>query len=198
MRFIKNIVIVFFLFVSIACSAQKAEYDVINDFLDTELSKMMYDSIYLIEKPLQKSESIKMYEKSFNERSANKKHKETWVIPEIENWTINQDEINRLKKELGKEDKNWKLSDFKNQSFIVYPEELIRSRDFIISHSSAKKYVFNLSRPVLNKEKNFAIFQFYPSFLIGGASSDLGGLILMKKENKKWVQVAVIQYAVYN
>jgi hypothetical protein len=198
MRFIKNIVIVLFLFVSIAGSAQKAEYDVINDFLDTELSKITYDSIYVIEKPLERDESIKMYEKSFNERSVNNKHKETWVIPEIENWPVNKDEINLLKKELEKEDKNWKLSDFKNQSFIVYPEELIRSRDFIISHTSAKKYVFNLSRPVLNKEKDFAVFQFYPSYLIGGASSDLGGLILMKKDDKKWIQVAVIQYAVYN
>ncbi|MFD2601433.1 hypothetical protein [Flavobacterium suzhouense] len=194
----KNIISLFLIFCGVTSFAQKAEYDVINNFLEVELSKMNYDTIFVIEMPLQRSESVKLYEKSFHERLVNNDYRETWVIPEMIDWPINQDEIDLLKKEIKKENEKWTLSDFKNKKIIILPEKTIRGKDFIVSNISAKNYVFNLSRPVLNTQKDFAVFQFYPSLLIGGGSSDLAGLILMKKHNKKWIQIAVIQNAVYN
>jgi len=197
----KKALLLILLFVSIAGSAQKAEYDVVNDFLEVELSKKDYDTIFVIEQPLQKTKSIQMYKEAFKQKDVSNasSEKQIWVYPETIFWPWDEKNVDEIEIKLQKEnDKPWTNKDFKNQNFIFYPEKIVRSRDFIISNISANKYVFNLSRPLLNKNKDFAIFQFYPSFLVGGGSSANDGLILMEKKGDKWIQVAVMQYAVYN
>ncbi|MNK22240.1 hypothetical protein D3C87_405140 [compost metagenome] len=183
-----------------SCSAQKGEYDAINDFLEAELSEKLYDTIYIIENPIKRVEIIKLYEQAYNERLLNNEHpKGTWVTPSIADWPLGITEIEQFKKDLKDEkaSKNWESNDFRNKNFIILPEKIIRNKDFIIKHVSVKNYVFNLSKPIFNKNKNVVMFQFYPSLMVGGVFFNNKGLILMKKENGKWVLVSSIREAVY-
>lgn len=196
-----KIIIVFFLsFIFLSCSAQKVEYDVINDFLDNELLLIPHDTVYVIEEPLDNIKLLEIYEQALKEKKLTNESptKKVWVYPELEFWPLTDLEVNKIRNNLSKDitPELWKDKNFKDKSYIIYRKEILRSKEFKIKHTS-NNIILNLSKPIFSDDNTHALFQFYPSSIIGGSAYELSGVVLMKKEYNRWNKVAVLMPAVY-
>jgi len=189
-------------FLIISCSVKKAGYAVINDFLDVELKDYKIDSIHVQIEPYDVKEAIQLYEDGYNGRDdQSPSYAKVWTTPEIKDWPISMDEINKIRKNLKGQDIEWSEADFKNKSFVFYHASVLKDMNFRASHrvKGTKEYVLRLSRPVFNKMKTYALFKYYYSELLMGSSPESGhrGAVIMKKENGKWIALASIREAVY-
>lgn len=200
----KNIISSFLIFYSVTSFAQKAEYDVINDFLEVELRDYKYDSIHVQIEPFDVRGAIKLYEQGYKERNYSEKDNETvWVNPyTFKDWPFTEEDIKDVSEKLNRTDKNWSKADFKDKNFVFKRASVLKDRKFRISHVEAwkKEYILRLSHTVFDRQKKYALFQFYLSELIlGGSREDKHmGAIIMKKVNNKWIALASIKEAVYN
>ena len=184
-----------------SCSAQKAEYAVINDFLEAEHKSIEYDTIYVSIEPYDVLEAIKLYEVAYEGRNdQNSSYAKVWTTPELTDWPLSGQDISRMKENLSGTDKNWTEADFRNKRFVFKTGSVLEDRKFKISHfdKGTKEYVLRLSRPVLNKDKTYALFRYYfTELLMGSSPGPNRGAVIMRNKNGKWVVVASIREAVY-
>lgn len=117
--------LLFILFLTFNCSAQKAEYDVINDFLASELKNVKYDTIYLQTEPLDNVEMLWLYEQAYKERSPARKDPESvWLSQKANEWPLDEKGIIYLRKRIKANENNWEAEDFNNKSF-VFKEKML-------------------------------------------------------------------------
>jgi len=184
-----------------SCSAQKAEYDVVNDFLNSELDGFQYDSIHVRVQPLDDFEMVELYEKAYKERNNQNSDLSTvWISPELNEWPFNEEEINDLKKNLKANVKEWEKTDFRNKNFVFKTADIVEDMDFRVSHlgKGTKEYVLRVSHPVFDNKKTYALFKFYfTELFFGGSPAKNRGTVVMKKINNKWVVLSSIREAVY-
>lgn len=196
----KKIIYILCVLPLLSCSVQKTQdYNVINAFLEDEISKMPYDTIYIKQEPLNFDETIKLYEQAYSEKDlGDEEYKGIWVSPKIQDWPLDNNGITEIKSKITDEIIiNWTKKDFKNKRFKVYPEQILKSKMFIVEHASVRYFVFSLSKPIYSKDKSYALFQFYPSFISGSSSSYDEGVIIMKRYKGKWYRLGLLSYAVY-
>lgn len=183
------------------CSAQKAEYAIVNDFIEAELRGLTYDSIHVQIESLDNVSALKLYEQAYNERlSQNSITAGVWIEPELKEWGFGEAEIQSLESSLNKEMYNWRQEDFKNKKFVFKKSVQLKNINSLKDHLNAdtKEYIIRISKPILSKSKKYALFQFYFSnFSIGYAPTPNRGTMVMKKEKENWVVLSSIREAAY-
>ena len=183
------------------CSAQKAEYDVINDFLAVELKDIKYDSIHVRLEPYDVREALDLYEQGYKIRDDQTSSYTTiWIIPELEEWPFSEKDIVNIKKNLQGKDKQWTKADFANKGYVFKKDSILKDMNFKVSHidEGTTEYVLRLSRPILNKSKTYALFKYYfTELFMGGSAGKNRGAVVMKKENGKWIVLSSIREAIY-
>lgn len=169
----------------ISCSSSKVEKEVINDFVNKELTTDKSITI-LVEEALPKIKALEYYENAYNQR--NLYEGEIRFAPNgypPYTWEIDSVEIGVLKKEIIKDTAtyHWKKTDFKDQKLNIIPYKTIRKRG---SHQLGEKGIY-LSRPLITTDKKHA-FLFYKSFAVEiGFSNEKA--VLLKKVNGVWVEL---------
>jgi len=190
------------LFLTFNCSAQKAEYDVINDFLKTELLGHSYDTIHVRVEPLPLLEMIKLYEKAYIERNNENLNSATvWVTPKIKKWPFIDKDINEIKDNTTSDKWKWMIEGFSAKNLVVKDSTITDIRGFQLSHMNTgkKEYTLKLSKPVFSKNKKYAIFLVYfNELLLRGNPFPHSGLVIMKKEKNRWTLFSNINEVVYN
>lgn len=183
------------------CSAQKAEYTIVNDFIEAELKGFKYDSIHIQIESLDNVSTLKLYEQAYNERdSQNSTTAEVWIEPELKEWGFGEAEIQDVKNSLNKERFNWRRQDFKNKKFVFKNSVQLKNINSLKDHLNAgtKEYIIRISKPILSKNKKYALFQFhFSNFSIGYVITPNRGAIVMKKEKEKWVVLSSVREAAY-
>lgn len=192
----KHLLFIFFL--AFTCSAQKVEYDIINDFLETELKGFKYDSIHVQTKILDNVRTKKLYQQAYEERfNQNSESSLVWVTPIFNEWPFKEDEI--LERNHHGDKTEWLKDDFVNKDFVLKSEVVLDSNEFISTHLDKKEYRFAMSQPIFSRNGRYAIFYFYLNTIyLGSTPSSNNGAVIMKKENGKWIVVASIIEAIYN
>lgn len=184
------------------CSAQKAEYAIVNDFIEAELRGLTYDSIHVQKEPVNIIVALNLYELAYNERmEQNASLARVWIKPELKEWPFDKKEIESLKKGSVKITDDWEGRDFSNKRFVFKNKAIIDDIRFRKSYldKGTNEYVLRLSRPIYTKNKTYALFNFdFRGLLLGGGATSNIGTIIMKKENGKWIVLSNIREAVYD
>lgn len=164
----------FLLFVVLhaVCSAQKAEYGVVNTFLKEELSGIRYDTIFIARDKLKDSETIRLYKQAYREFKLNDIVDEVWIIPKLEELPIDEIEVDELAlRSLKDTVPFWRDTDFRiNGINVENTEKMLRSNQFFKNHSKDENYILSLSQPLITKRGNYTIFQFYITTMSGDVS----------------------------
>lgn len=186
------------LFLTLTCSAQKAEYDVVNDFLEMELKELKYDSIYVQTEMLDNSRTKKLYQQAYEERfNQNSESSLVWVTLVFNEWPFKEDEI--LERNPHGDKTEWLKDDFVNKDFVLKSEVVLDSNEFISTHLDKKESRFAMSQPIFSRNGRYAIFYFYLNTIyLGSTPTSNNGAVIMKKQNRKWIVVASIREAIYN
>ncbi|KOS06463.1 hypothetical protein AM493_10760 [Flavobacterium akiainvivens] len=187
----KWLIIYSLLILSLAsCSSVKRDRQVINAFLDPQLTKKQYDTIFVVEKPVPSSGILKLFQ------NPNKDEYNSYTLIKIGNQNLAMPldslKINKLDTLFQKE-VNWTKEDFTLPVQIATGN--LNTNEFISSHLSPKNHVLYLSKPVYTKDKKYALFCLdIRAIPISSASSliDYKDLIIMEKINGKWIHTAVI------
>jgi len=182
-----------------SCSSAKQDYSVINDFLDTELNTIKYDTLFVKIKAIDRIDGLKKYEQAYKERNyGTDKLRQMWINPPLNPWPIDSLEIDSLKQRLSKDEKKlWNKSEFKNKELIIAESTVHNDKEFLRHHLRADNYVLTISQPFYDKKQLYAFFVYYHSPIFGNGSSSTSGLIVMKKTNGKWLQISWIENEVY-
>ncbi len=179
----------------ISCSSQKQDIGVINNYVNFALATTNYDTLFVAEQPISKSSVLSYYYKI--KSSENKAGKITYTNPSnFTDWPIEDEAINTMMEENDNNSSNWETKDF-DVKVIIVKQESIKTKEFITKHINPRNYILYISKPIYNEQKDRAFFQFDTTKVGVGKGPFEHGIIIMKKENGKWIKEALLSEDIY-
>ncbi|MCW4468315.1 hypothetical protein OGH69_04995 [Flavobacterium sp. MFBS3-15] len=186
----------------LSCSTTKsiAPNSVLDTFLKQQVYTLNYKTIFVGKEPLPRSESITTYEAAFKEKDFDPSIlKNIWIYPEIKFWPLGEKEISNIKTQISNDKpKFWTITDFNDSRIKIENEIKFNDIDFIKRNISSKNVILRLSTPIYSTDHKYALFEYSLSGVGPSGSLGLGGVVLMKKDNDRWVQTAVLKKEVYD
>lgn len=174
-----------------SCSSKKLERKVVNSYIESVLTSLPYDILFVVEEPLPKTSVIEFYEQAKVKES---QYKSVYVIPaDFNDWPLDGVAIEG---ERDTEPRLWDKRDFSFEIQIIN-EKTAKSIEFIKEYLGPKNYVFYISKPIFNSAKTRAMFYFDTSMVGVGKGPFERGVIVMGKRNGKWIKLALLWKEMY-
>jgi hypothetical protein len=194
------ILIVIIQLILTSCSSLKKEnYKVVNSFLNDKyliyLLGLKADDTILIASESQSTKSFSNFSLNFDYIKPDLIYKTNGIrwIDSTKKFNLDQINISHIRKQMQNQKPfNWNQNKIKSTNKIVVPRDsvLIKYAEYNEYKIKKSMFLFNISKPTYNIEKNISIFGFNAekNFLRNG-STVRSCLVVMKKENGKWIYV---------
>ena len=199
----KKIFIFIILFSFLSCSTrQKETYNVINSFFtENNHLNLKNDETYLVINQTYPLKNIEYY--SFNwktEKLPNIYLSEFRIFWADTNKKIQleQKTISFLRSQINNEKKifEWKQNKIKPKNVVIAKSDSIYNTSSKFNEFKLKKSisVFNFTKPIFSKDYKICVFGFYFGNNYAKYTSNYQrGLMIMKKENKKWIYLGYMK-----
>ncbi len=166
----------------------------ITDVIKQQLAGKNNDTLFVVAKGITRKGVMALYNKAYSEYKQNPytlRKIGTHNIPV--SWPMDSIDAVKLQASLPEEEFYWTKKDFDIPVQIASGK--LNTESFVRAHASIRNHILSLSKPIYSKNKKYAMVCFYLTHIPPGFDGALGtpfGIILMYKQNGKWIHIAVI------